>query len=55
MAKYSFEFKKEIVVAYLSGKGGFGSLAKDYGIPNKSQIYRWVKAYQKLGDDGLRR
>ena len=25
MAKYSFEFKKEIVVAYLSGKGGFGS------------------------------
>ena len=21
MAKYSFEFKKEIVVAYLSGKG----------------------------------
>lgn len=28
MAKYSFEFKKEIVVAYLSGKGGFGSLAK---------------------------
>ena len=44
MAKYSFEFKKEIVVAYLSGKGGFCSLAKDYGIPNKSQIYRWVKA-----------
>ena len=55
MAKYSFEFKKEIVVAYLSGKGGFGSLAKDYGIPNKAQIYRWVKAYQKLGDDGLKR
>ena len=55
MSKYSFEFKKEIVVAYLSGKGGFGSLAKDYGIPNKAQIYRWVKAYQKLGDDGLRR
>lgn len=55
MAKYSFELKKEIVFAYLSGKGGFGSLAKDYGIPNKAQIYRWVKAYQKLGDDGLRR
>ncbi|HAY02843.1 MAG TPA: transposase, partial [Lachnospiraceae bacterium] len=30
-------------------------MAKDYGIPNKAQIYRWVKAYQKLGDDGLRR
>ena len=54
MVKYSFELKKEIVVAYLSGKGGFGSLAKDYGIPNKEQIHRWVKTYQKLGDDGLR-
>ena len=55
MAKYSFELKKEIVLAYLSGKGSFGSLAKDYGIPSKEQVYKWVKTYQKLGDDGLRR
>ena len=55
MAKYSFELKKEIVLAYLSGNGSFGSLARDYGIPNKEQIHKWVKTYQKLGDDGLRR
>lgn len=55
MAKYSFELKKEIALAYLSGKGSFGSLAKDYGIPDKRQVCKWVKAYQKLGDAGLRR
>ena len=38
MAKYSFEFKKEIVVAYLSGKGGFGSLAKYNGSVVKTKI-----------------
>ena len=49
------ELKKEIALAYLSGKGSFGSLAKDYGIPDKRQVCKWVKAYQKLGDAGLRR
>lgn len=55
MAKYSYELKKEIVIAYLSGKGSTHSLAKDYGIPNNKQVCKWVNAYQKLGDDGLRR
>ncbi|MGN0430804.1 MAG: hypothetical protein ACI4EQ_00440 [Lachnospiraceae bacterium] len=32
MTKYSYELKKEIVIAYLSGKGSTHSLAKDYGI-----------------------
>ena len=55
MAKYSYELKKEIVLAYLSGKGSLDSLAKHYGVPNKMQVCKWVKAYQKLGDAGLRR
>ena len=55
MAKYSYELKKEIVIAYLSGKGSTRSLAKDYGIPDHKQVCTWVNAYQKLGDDGLRR
>ena len=55
MAKYRYELKKEIVLAYLSGKGSFGSLARDYGILNKEQVRRWVHAYQKLGDTGLHR
>ena len=55
MAKYSYELKKEIVIAYLSGKGSTRSLAKDYGIPDHKQVRTWVNVYQKLGDEGLRR
>ena len=50
MAKYSYEFKKKIVKAYLEGKGGCGYLANQYGIPNKCIVRRWIKAYETLGD-----
>lgn len=55
MAKYDFSFKIEVVKSYLNGEGGFGSLAKKYGIPNKNQIKQWVNAYNILGEDGLKR
>ena len=55
MAKYSYELKKEIVIAYLSGKGSTRSLAKDYGISEHKQVRTWVNVYQKLGDEGLHR
>ena len=32
MAKYSFEFKKSVVKAYLKGEGGYTYLAHKYGI-----------------------
>jgi len=53
MAKYSEEFKFKIVKEYLEGPLGYKCLARKYGIPNKSQIERWVKAYQAFGIDGL--
>ena len=31
MSKYSFEFKKKVVKAYLNGEGGYGYLSKTYG------------------------
>lgn len=34
MAKYSLEFKKKIVEAYLNGKSGYEYLAKYYEIPS---------------------
>jgi transposase-like protein len=34
LAKYSYEFKKEVVKAYLDGKGGYKFLAKKFGIPS---------------------
>ena len=53
MSKYSFEFKKKVVKAYLNGEGGYGYLSKTYGVPAKSKIGEWVQNYQKFGDAGL--
>lgn len=55
MAKYTFEFKKQIVMDYINGGGGTQFLAKKYGIPNHSQLQRWVASYKKFGDVGLMR
>jgi transposase len=55
VAKYSFEFKKKVVQTYLDGKGGYGSLAKQYNIPNHEQVRKWIKAYECFGDNGLMR
>ena len=55
MAKYSFEFKKKVVLSYLNGEGGYKYLSKTYGVPAKSNIKQWVHNYQTLGDEGLLR
>ena len=55
MSKYSFEFKKKVVKAYLSGEGGYGYLSKAYGVPAQRSIEEWVHNYQKFGDEGLMR
>ena len=36
MAKYSYEFKKKIVDAYLNGEGGYKHLSSVYG-PDKKR------------------
>ena len=55
MAKYSYEFKKQVVDAYLSGEGGYEYLAKRYGVPSWSNIKKWVRNYETHGDKGLMR
>ena len=55
MSKYSFEFKKKVVEAYLRGEGGSSYLAKKYGVKNKRQVLNWVHYYAEFGDEGLRR
>jgi transposase len=55
MAKYSEEFKLEIVKEYLVSSLGYGSLAKKYGVSSSSLIERWVKNYKAFGKDGLRK
>ena len=55
MAKYSYEFKLKVVQAYLNGEGGYVYLAKQYNIPGKGQVRKWVKAYKEFGNKGLMR
>ena len=55
MPKYSYEFKKEVVMEYLSGKGSYRYLAKQHGIPEDKPIQRWVAAYKAFGDEGIKR
>ncbi|WP_409967305.1 IS3 family transposase [Bengtsoniella intestinalis] len=53
MAKYSFEFKKQVIMAYENQEGGYESLAKKYGIPSLTTVKTWHKSYKEFGDDGL--
>lgn len=53
MAKYSFEFKKKIVLDYLDGKGGAQYLSKKYELGSNSQLFKWINAYKAFGDEGL--
>ena len=53
MAKYSADFKLQIVKEYLEGFLGYGLLAEKYGIPNRAQIARWVHTYNAFGKEGL--
>ena len=54
MAKYSFEYKKKIVLEYLQGKGSYKELASKYSI-DFTNIRHWVRNYNANGDDGLKR
>ncbi|WP_050616261.1 helix-turn-helix domain-containing protein [Bacillus testis] len=55
MAKYSETFKLMVVKEYLEGKLGYTLLAQKHGLPCSTPIKRWVKNYEKFGEDGLRR
>ena len=53
--KYFFELKKNVVLAYINGEGGYGYLSKTYGVPAQRNIEQWVHNYQTFGDKGLQR
>lgn len=55
MAKYSYEFKKKIVLEYLNTPEGYDSISCKYGLSSSCQLKNWVAAYQKWGDTGLKR
>lgn len=55
MAKYSYEFKKKVVMAYLNGEGGTPYLCEKYGIADTKNLRVWISIYKKFGDEGLMR
>ena len=55
MAKYSYEFKRKIVLEYIHGNTGYKALAKKYHIPAPWTIKKWVIAYQFNDKAALRR
>ena len=55
MSKYSYEFKKKVVMDYINGKGGYKSLCKENGIPSQTILRDWISAYKEFGNKGLMR
>ena len=55
MAKYSYDFKKQVVLDYLNGKGGSHFLAKKYNVADHKQVLKWVNDYKQFGESGLMR
>ena len=55
MAKYSYEFKKQIVDAYNNGEGSYSFLADKFGLSDTKSIREWVAKYNSFGNEGLLR
>lgn len=49
MGKYSEQFKRSAVQAYLDGQSGYRTVAKEVGM-DCSQLRRWVADYRLRGD-----
>jgi len=43
---HDLEFKTKLVTLYLEGKGGYRTLAKEYGLKQGTQLRDWVKKYK---------
>jgi transposase len=50
---YSVEIKLAAVKKYLDDGMGYQSIAKEFGLPDKNYVRRWVKNYRELGKEGL--
>jgi transposase-like protein len=42
---YSVEFKQKVINSWLAGEGSFLELAKEYEIPSKETVRKWVLKY----------
>ena len=49
MAKYSYEFKKQLVSEYLDNQGSYASISQKHGMSSSCQLKTWVAAYKNWG------
>ena len=42
MAKYSYEFKKQLVSEYLDNQGSYASISQKHGMLDSCQLRKWV-------------
>lgn len=55
MVKYSFEFKKKVVMAYLNSAGVKNYLIEKFDISSTSLVKKWVDNYKAFRNEGLLR
>ena len=53
MAKYSNEFKLEVVKYYNEQHCGYRCVANKFNIPSMTTVKKWVKKYSEHGEKGL--
>jgi transposase len=51
---YGFEFKLEVVRRYVAGEATAIGLAGEYGLSSPKLVQRWVREFQRGGEDALR-
>lgn len=52
MSKYDIKTKQKVINHYHSGKGGFHSTGRYFGV-NPSCVRKWVSIYERYGVEGL--
>jgi transposase-like protein len=52
MSKYSKEFKLAVIQHYLSGRGGFKTIADQYGV-KYAHVRKWVHAFKAHGQESF--
>ena len=55
MVKYNDDLKLAVVLDYLNNSLSYQQLAKKYGVVDRTQISRWVRAFKEYGIEGLAR
>lgn len=46
---WSIQEKNEIVLLYLDGHMGITQILKEFNVPDKKMVYKWVEQYRKFG------